>query len=574
MKRFGNHSSRPVPRPLLRRVLLVVPALALLAASCADDAEPDSTRTTRPSDTASDPDVVTSTPSSKASSHRDIAYDGEAVRNPTSGAPQSKLWFHDGSWWGVLLHQASGEFRVHWLEWATQTWHDTGTLVDERPSSRADVLWDGSHLIVASAGGGTRPRQAARVLRFSYDPAARRWTRDPDFPVTLSPAGVSEVSVVRDGAGVLWASYVQDRRVRIARSQTGDAQWGDAYVLPPGADVAAEQAAMASYGGKVGVMWANSVDDAVRFATHDDGAPDDAWQATRTEVRGFASTKNDLALQVLPGEAGKDPLVFAAAKSAPEDAATANKLGPQLLVLSLQADATWKQHVAGQIRDEHAQPLLAVDREQRLLYVFATFPAAGGSINYKVARADRIAFPVGVGTPLVAAESDAALIDHATSTRQPADRSARAVSGPSGADLQACRFFAPVRSGDVSVEVDVRLDVAAAGGAVLTSVRGDQEVANIRLGSNGRFGYASGVERPATELRAANGAWYRSTVVVHLDRKTYDWQLRDRSTGLVLQTVAGAAWVDATSTMVERVCVKSPEGPGASLLFDNLKVRR
>nr|MBA3303395.1 hypothetical protein [Acidimicrobiia bacterium] len=151
---------------------------------------------------------------------------------------------------------------------------------------------------------------------------------------------------------------------------------------------------------------------------------------------------------------------------------------------------------------------------------------------------------------------------------------ARAVSGPSGADLQACRFFAPVRSGDVSVEVDVRLDVAAAGGAVLTSVRGDQEVANIRLGSNGRFGYASGVERPATELRAANGAWYRSTVVVHLDRKTYDWQLRDRSTGLVLQTVAGAAWVDATSTMVERVCVKSPEGPGASLLFDNLKVRR
>ncbi|MBA3302249.1 MAG: hypothetical protein H0U26_00075, partial [Acidimicrobiia bacterium] len=59
MKRFGNHSSRPVPRPLLRRVLLVVPALALLAASCADDAEPDSTRTTRPSDTAPDPDVVT-----------------------------------------------------------------------------------------------------------------------------------------------------------------------------------------------------------------------------------------------------------------------------------------------------------------------------------------------------------------------------------------------------------------------------------------------------------------------------------------------------------------------------------
>ena len=180
---------------------------------------------------------------------------------------------------------------------------------------------------------------------------------------------------------------------------------------------------MATYGGKVGLMWANSVDDSVRFATHDDGSADDACRPPAPRCGGFASSKNDLALHVLPGDAGQEPLVFAAAKSAPEDASAANKLGPQLLVLSLQPDATWKQHVAGQIRDEHAQPVLAVDREQRLLYVFATFPAAGGSINYKVARADRIAFPVGVGTPLVASDSDTALIDHASSTKQAVDRS-------------------------------------------------------------------------------------------------------------------------------------------------------
>jgi hypothetical protein len=663
MKRHCDHSLLPPRRRPLTQVLRLAVVAVVLAAACSDDPEPTATDATRPPVTEPGADGTVPEPS-RATSYRGLRYDGAVARNPTAGAPQSKLWFHDGSWWGVLFNQPSGEFRIHWLEWGTQTWHDTGTLVDERPSAKADVLWDGGHLFVASAGSGTRSRHAARIHRFTYDPATRRFGRDPDFPVTLSPAGVSEVSVVRDGAGTLWASYVQGGRVHLVRSLANDAQWGDPFVLPAAAEVAAEQLAMTTYGDTVGVLWANGRDDAVHYATHAAGAPDGEWEAATTEIRGFGSTKNDLALSVLPGEGDDPPLVFAAAKSAPEDSSGRNRLGPQLLVLGLRPDGTWRQHVAGQIRDEHAQPVLSVDREQRLLYVFATHPTQGGAIHYKVARADRIAFAGGPGTAVIAGGSDRALVHHASSTKQPVDastglvvlasddvtgtylhatfdlggqpagkasagdreprptgspaggtdvlstsfdplapgrpldpgwtrdsldpdgtvavatftsptdHSARAVAGPTGADLQVCRLFAPASGGDLSVEVDVLLDGPAIGSAVLTSIRGDDEVANVRLGSNGRFGYTAGALRPTLELRASSGVWYRSSLVVHLATKTYDWQLRDRASGAVLHTQSAIPWASTVPSSVERLCLRTPEGPGASLVFDNLRIRR
>src|SRR3954449_2544601 len=83
---------------------------------------------------------------------RDFSYrDANRVETPTADKPQSKLWFQDGSWWGVLYSPVAGATRVHRLEPSTQSWVDTGTTVDTRANARADVLWDGSKLYVLSA---------------------------------------------------------------------------------------------------------------------------------------------------------------------------------------------------------------------------------------------------------------------------------------------------------------------------------------------------------------------------------------------------------------------------------------
>src|SRR5436190_18116751 len=69
--------------------------------------------------------------------------------DPTADKPQSKLWHNDGFWWAVMFSQSAGNWRIYKLSWPS-TWADTGIVVDTRVTSRADVLWDGSKLFIAS----------------------------------------------------------------------------------------------------------------------------------------------------------------------------------------------------------------------------------------------------------------------------------------------------------------------------------------------------------------------------------------------------------------------------------------
>ena len=72
--------------------------------------------------------------------------DVRCPQGPTASKTQSKLWFNDGAWWGILFDGSSEEYRIHRYDGARDAWSDTGTLVDARNASRADALWDDGHL--------------------------------------------------------------------------------------------------------------------------------------------------------------------------------------------------------------------------------------------------------------------------------------------------------------------------------------------------------------------------------------------------------------------------------------------
>ena len=59
---------------------------------------------------------------------------------PTSVVGQSKLWFHAGAWWGVIVAEGTNEFRIHRLDWSSQTWVDTGTFIAEWVGTMPDVV--------------------------------------------------------------------------------------------------------------------------------------------------------------------------------------------------------------------------------------------------------------------------------------------------------------------------------------------------------------------------------------------------------------------------------------------------
>ncbi|MGH3027749.1 MAG: hypothetical protein ACRDMW_04255, partial [Gaiellaceae bacterium] len=136
--------------------------------------------------------------------YRDFSF-GTAAPAPTAKDPQSKLWFNDGIWWASLYHTASGSYHIYRLNWATQTWTDTATSIDERDSARSDVLWDGTHLYVVTAGTNeSTSSHGARVLRFSYSSASKAYTLDTGFPITIGSGGTQAATIAKDTTGNLW----------------------------------------------------------------------------------------------------------------------------------------------------------------------------------------------------------------------------------------------------------------------------------------------------------------------------------------------------------------------------------
>ncbi|MGZ8527294.1 MAG: hypothetical protein ACXWWR_00735, partial [Candidatus Limnocylindrales bacterium] len=64
--------------------------------------------------------------------------------------PESKLWWNDGLWWGSLWDDATQDFWIYKLDPGTDNWVKTAARLDDRKGTRADTLWDGTKLYVAS----------------------------------------------------------------------------------------------------------------------------------------------------------------------------------------------------------------------------------------------------------------------------------------------------------------------------------------------------------------------------------------------------------------------------------------
>jgi hypothetical protein len=91
-------------------------------------------------------------------------------QGPTAAKTQSKLWFNDGLWWGILFDLSSEEFHIYRYDLTEDTWKDTGILVDGRNTSR-----------------GPTPYGKSATSTWSVPGLRRAWTRTaPAFYVTVT----------------------------------------------------------------------------------------------------------------------------------------------------------------------------------------------------------------------------------------------------------------------------------------------------------------------------------------------------------------------------------------------------
>jgi hypothetical protein len=339
-----------------------------------------------------------------------------AGNRATDSKPESKLWFNDGFWWAVLFNPANGGgHRIHALDGAAASWLDTGVLVDARPESRHDVLWDGAQLYIMS-----RASTQNRLYRFSYDAGGPTYTLDAGFPVDIDGAGTEAMTIAKDSTGTLWTAYTLgdgvSSMVLLNRTLGDDTQWGTPFVVPvaQGTTVAADDiAGIIAFDGKIGVFWSDQVADRFYLAVHTDG---DAVTDPAAWSQEIALEGNRMADDHMNLKATSDGRLVVAVKTS---LTHSNDTLVGLLVRS--AAGVWSPlHRVTVEAFRPNRPICLLDEAAGLVHVFYSRDSSG--IYHKTSDLDTINFPTGIGAPFI--DSPAATdLNGPTTTKQNVDAS-------------------------------------------------------------------------------------------------------------------------------------------------------
>ncbi|MEO8228399.1 MAG: tandem-95 repeat protein [Chloroflexota bacterium] len=332
--------------------------------------------------------------------------------------PESKLWWNDGLWWGSLWDDTTQDFYIYKLDPGTDNWIKTASRLDDRKGSRADTLWDGTHLYVASqlqsdtAAAGSNP---ARLYRFSYNSGSQTYTNDAGgtnaFAIIRTGSKLETLVIAQDLGGTLWATWTQtsgsNRVVYTNHTQGGnDASWTSGVALPVGSAATTSGDDISSIisfklngsQNAVGVFWSNQTAKKDYFAYHVDSAADNAWTL---ETALAASTNNaspaDDHLNLKADSTGR---VFAVVKNSND---ASGKPNIELLVRPA-GGGSWSESVVA-TGTTHTRPIVLLDESSNTVYVYLTGPTppdttgvSGGTIFEKTSSMSSISFPAGTGT--------------------------------------------------------------------------------------------------------------------------------------------------------------------------------
>ncbi len=342
----------------------------------------------------------------------DIGFQGPAGPGgaPTGSKPESKLWFNDGRWWASMYDLATSDFYIWVLDQSTDTWSRTNTRLDDRNSTRADILWDGTKLYVASHnfhendGAGV-----SRLYRYSYNTSTDTYALDSGFPATINSVRSETLVIAKDSTGQLWATWEAGGSIWLNRTTGADNAWGSPFVMPGAATVNTDDiSSIIAFGGdKVGVFWSNqsASPDADFFAIHNDADGDTTW-TSETAYSGTNVADDHINLKT--DSSGR---VYSLVKTSVTGA------NPLIVLLVREAGGGWTNHTVSLGTLDETRGILAIDEVSGLLHVFVTSAGNGGTINERVSAMGSISFAGGEGT-VVLKDASALKMNNATGTKQ------------------------------------------------------------------------------------------------------------------------------------------------------------
>jgi hypothetical protein len=339
--------------------------------------------------------------------YRDFHFGTSVNSTPTGEKPESKLWWNDGSWWGCLWDPGASRYSIYRLDLGSQSWVNIGTPVDPRKSTKCDALWDGTRLYIVSHVFTSNPGSAstsssARLYRYRYEAGA--YVLDAGFPVLVNSSKSEALVLAKDSTGQLWITWVQGGKVKVNRSLGDDWTWGTPFDLPTQGNATSSDdiSGVVTLGGAIGILWSNQSDGRFYFSTHLDGSADGDWQP-----------REDALADAALGQVADDHLNVKLSCDLSGNLYAVVKTGltesddPLIYVLRRQATGEWSRHVFGTKAEDHTRPILCIDGEASVAYVFAQSDKSGRGIVYmKSAGLADLQFPPGMGTPFIESSED------------------------------------------------------------------------------------------------------------------------------------------------------------------------
>ena len=314
---------------------------------------------------------------------------------------------------------------IYKLDLTTQTWMDTGTSVDDRPTAKGDALWDqasGKLYIVSnlhdnSAGPTNTSSNWGRLYRYSYNFGTKVYSLDSGFPVTVTKGTEESLVVAKDSTGTLWVTYIESSRVMINHSSGSDNVWGTPFVLPVSTTARTttsdDIASIIAFGGnKIGVFWSNQNTKNDYFAIHQDGEAATTWLpeeiATGSGINCTGACADDH-INIKADSLGK---IFVASKTS-----FTGSTQPLINLLVRATDGAWSRTTYSTYAYMNTRGIILLDEPDDRLYFFVTSSESGGKIDYKITSMSNPSFVDGDGDFFIKIPADAH-INNPTSTKQ------------------------------------------------------------------------------------------------------------------------------------------------------------
>jgi hypothetical protein len=285
----------------------------------------------------------------------------------TGEKPQSKLWYHDGSYWGAL----QGPDGVALYEKVGTSWVRGPVLTS---SGQADVVCNGSTLFVLVYGS------TSRLFKFTYDAGTRTWILVAGFPVTVpNPSGSETMVLDQDSTGRLWTAVEGGGNINVYYSTSADHKtWSSsAIVLQTGVGTDDIATVTAFGGNKIGVFWSDQNRDHFGFRIHNDADAPTTWGSQETVFAGSGNADDHIHLTT--DSSGR---VYAVTKDDRDEFAVHRRA----------TNGTWttKTNIAG---GSGTRPIIQVaEADSRVYVLYTRWGVSPERIEYRYADINTLTF--------------------------------------------------------------------------------------------------------------------------------------------------------------------------------------